>query len=59
MKVKHVTGESLHGGPERSLCETVEVKPELCWRPKDVGDARAVGYLQGERGAQREWEKSR
>lgn len=40
-----MTGESLLGGPERSLCETVQVKPGLCWRPGDIGDARAVGYL--------------
>lgn len=37
MKAKHVKGESLHGGPERSLCETVEVKPELCWRCQSCG----------------------
>ena len=28
---------SLHGGLERSLCETVMVKPGLCWRPHDAG----------------------
>jgi hypothetical protein len=27
---------------ERSLCEAVKVKPELEWRPYDVGDTRGL-----------------
>lgn len=30
------------------LCEAVEVKPGLPWRPRDVGDAGAMRCLQGE-----------
>ena len=37
---------SLPESLERPLCEAVKVKPELYWRPKDVGDSRVVGYLQ-------------
>lgn len=44
----HVLGVSLHRGSERPWCEGMKVKPGLCWRSQDVGDARAVGYLQGE-----------
>lgn len=36
-------GVSLHGGPERPLCEAVKEKPG--WRVQDVTDTRAVGYL--------------
>ncbi|XP_076774696.1 LOW QUALITY PROTEIN: sex comb on midleg-like protein 2 [Arvicanthis niloticus] len=45
---RNVTGKSLHGGQERPLHEAVKVKPELYWRPQEVGDDRAVGYCQGE-----------
>lgn len=38
-------GMSMHGNPESSLHEAVKVKPGLCRRSKDVGDARVVGYL--------------
>ena len=38
-------GVSLHGGQERPLNESVKVKPGLPWRPQDVRDARALGYL--------------
>ncbi|MGE9641895.1 hypothetical protein ACQP3J_33175, partial [Escherichia coli] len=41
----YVLGVSLHGGPERPLCEAVKVKSGLPWRPQDVGDARVIGYL--------------
>lgn len=36
---------SRHGDSEWSLWEAVKVKRGLCWRDRDVGDARAVGYL--------------
>ena len=29
-----MAGVSLHGGPERSLCEAVKVKPRLLGAPK-------------------------
>ena len=40
-----MSGMFLNGGQERPLCEDVNVKPGLLWRPQDVGDARVVGYL--------------
>lgn len=36
---------ALHGGPERPFHEDVKAKPELSWRPRDVRDARVIGYL--------------
>jgi hypothetical protein len=45
---------SLNGGLERPLCEAVKVKSRLPWRPQDVRDARAVGYLQ-RKAVNREW----
>lgn len=42
---RRVSGKSLHGHLERPLWEALKVKPGLCWRPQDVGDARAMGYL--------------
>lgn len=34
------------GGPERTRYEeAVEVKPGLCWRPQDAGEARVTDYL--------------
>lgn len=39
------SGESLHGGPERSLNEAVKEKPGFCWRSQDVKDFRIMGYL--------------
>lgn len=53
-EARHVSGVSLHGDLERSLCEAMKVKPGLPWRPQNVGDTRAVGYLQ-RRAANREW----
>lgn len=37
-----------------SLCETVKVKPRLCWRLQDIGDPRAVRHLP-KRAAFEEW----
>lgn len=31
---------------KKQLPGTVEVKPELCWKPQEVEDAKAVGCLQ-------------
>ena len=45
-KPKHVSGMTLNGGLERTLCEAVKLKSGLSWRLKDVGDDRAMGYLQ-------------
>jgi hypothetical protein len=45
----------LHGGLERLLHEAVMVKPELHWRPQDVGDARIVESLLRKAAANREW----
>lgn len=41
-----MAGEFLHGGLDRTLAEAVswEVKPQLCGRPQDVGNARALVY---------------
>lgn len=44
-EARFVAGEALHGGLERPLCEAMKGKSGLGWRPQDVGDARAVGYL--------------
>ena len=49
-----MSGISLNGGLERPLCEAVKLKPGLPWRPQNVGDARAIGYL-SRRAANREW----
>ena len=43
MEVRHVSGVSPNGGPERSLCEAIKLKPGLPWRPQDVGNGRAMG----------------
>ena len=40
-----MSGVSPHGGLEKPLCQAVKVKPGLPWRPQNVGDARAMGYL--------------
>lgn len=46
---KYVTDESLDAvldaGLESALCETVNVKPGLCWKTKDVGDSSVMKYL--------------
>lgn len=47
-----------HGGLEKPLCQAVKVKPGLPWRPQNVGDARAVGYLP-RRTANRKWNQSK
>ena len=39
------SGVSLHGGPKWPLCEAVQVKPGVCYRSQDAGDARVVGCL--------------
>ena len=36
---------TLNGSPERPLCEAVKEKPGSSWRPEDVRDVRAMGYL--------------
>ena len=43
---------------ETTLCEAVKVKPRLPWRPQDVRDARAMGYLL-RKAASREWNQSK
>lgn len=41
-----MTGELLHGGPEKLRHETVKAKPPgLHWGPQDGGGARAAGCL--------------
>lgn len=40
-----MTRESLDGGPEGPLYEAVEMKPELHWRPQDVGKCQSHGIL--------------
>lgn len=40
-----MVGDFLHGDPERPLLKDVEMKPWLCWRSGDVGNARAMGCL--------------
>lgn len=40
-----MTGQSLHEGPDRSLCEAVKVKPGLCWKLQDVRGAGDMGCL--------------
>ena len=39
---------------EGPLYEAVKMKPGLCWRPQDNGDARAVEYLL-RKAANRKW----
>lgn len=38
-----VKGVPAWKGLEKPFCEAVKVKPALCWRPQDAGDAQAVG----------------
>ena len=45
---------SLHGGLEWPLCEAVKAKPGLSWRPQNIEDDRAMGYLP-RKVANREW----
>lgn len=47
-KAKCLEGQSLPGSPQKALCESVKVKPGLCWRPQDVRNSRVTGYLQRE-----------
>lgn len=37
-----VAGEDDHGGPERSLCRIVKVRPRLCMRTEDFGKNRKI-----------------
>ena len=30
---------------KRPMCEAVKLKSEMCWRPQDVRDSRAMVYL--------------
>lgn len=43
-----MAGVSLHSGPERPLCDAVEVQPGLLWGPQDVGAERVGDTCQGE-----------
>lgn len=45
---------SLQEGPERPLCEAVDTKPGLQWRPQDVENARD-GRDPPEESSGREW----
>lgn len=56
--VRHRSGVSLHGGPERPACETVSVKLGWPWRPQDARDARATGYLL-KNAANMEWDQDK
>ena len=49
---------SLQGDQERPLNEGMKVKLGLPWRPREVRDARALGYLR-RRGANRERNQSK
>lgn len=40
-----MTGQFLHEGPERALCEAVKVKPGLCWKLQDVRGDGDMGYF--------------
>lgn len=40
--------KSLQRGPEKPLYEAVEGKPQLPWRPQNIGNTRTMGPLQGE-----------
>lgn len=47
---QHMAGDSPREGPAMSGCSQrplcgVKRKPELCWRPQDIGGVRAMGYL--------------
>ena len=44
-EARHVTGQSLHGGPEKTLPDAYEVQPGLYWRAQDIGYASTVGEL--------------
>ncbi|KAL6070602.1 hypothetical protein STEG23_013786 [Scotinomys teguina] len=43
--------------PREVIGEAVKVLPGLPWRPQDVGDAGAMGYLPG-KAANREWNQT-
>lgn len=36
--------QSPQGSLEKPLHKTMKVKPVLCWKPQDVGNARTLGY---------------
>ena len=40
-----MAGVSLTRDTERPLCKTAKMNCGLPWRPQDVGDARAMGFL--------------
>ena len=56
--VWHVSAISLQGDQEKPLNEGMKVKLGLPWRPREVRDARALGYLR-RRGANRERNQSK
>ena len=58
IEARNVSGVSLHGDLERPLYKGVNVKTGLSWRPQDVGDARAVGYL-SRKATNREWNQAK
>lgn len=47
-EAKYVSETSLHGDWEESLCEEMKVKTWLYWRLQNIGDGKAMGYLQRE-----------
>ena len=48
-KARHVTEEFLYGGPERSLCESVEVKMHFIGSSKMLETPEILDIYQGER----------
>lgn len=40
-ETRHVAGDPLHGGLERTLDETLKVQPGLCYRPQGAGNVTA------------------
>ena len=41
-----MSGVSVHGDLERTLCKVIKLKPGLPWIHQGAGDARVMGYLQ-------------
>jgi hypothetical protein len=44
-EARYISRMSLHGGPERPLCEALKVKPGFHWRHQDVRDSRVSECL--------------
>ena len=57
-ETRHMTGLSLHGDPEKSLCEHIKENPGSSWSLQDFGYARVLLHLL-KKAAIKEWNQSK